>query len=273
MKKLIFDKLMVEFLEQKNVYNLEMNSNPDDWLNEMEPDCRFLKLIYLNIYGVPVILDEACEDAYYEGDTSKFNKIGRLLGYCIPFEEILEEGGKPIEICDDVSADLSFVASIIQDYYEETESLDFPPALFYIHELEIDEQYRNNGFGSKVLQELPYLLHYHKGIAVDIIAYYPAPTQRNEKPKKTPYEEAMMRQVAYKLNELYSGESATSQMSKDKVVALPRQYSKEEIDELIEIERNTPSYPDEYRNVELFRFYEKNGFEEFKQTRLLIKEL
>ena len=29
-KKLIFDKLMVEFIEQKNVYNLEMNSDMAD---------------------------------------------------------------------------------------------------------------------------------------------------------------------------------------------------------------------------------------------------
>ncbi|HVI41262.1 MAG TPA: hypothetical protein VM577_11415 [Anaerovoracaceae bacterium] len=89
----------------------------------MEPDSRFLHFIYLNIYGVPVILDEALEGAYYEGDTSKFNNIGRLTGYYIPFEEILEGGEDPVDVCDAASADLEFVASIIQDYYEENESI------------------------------------------------------------------------------------------------------------------------------------------------------
>lgn len=123
---------------------------------------------------MPVILDEALEEAYYEGDTSRFNNIGRLTGYYIPFEDILEEGEDPVDVCDAASADLEFVASIIQDYYEENESMMFPASLIYIDELEINEQYRNNGFGSKVLQELPCLLNYHKGIEIDDIAYYPA---------------------------------------------------------------------------------------------------
>lgn len=270
-KKLIFDKLMVEFVEQKTVYGLEMNSDNGEWLDEMEPDCLFLKTIYLNIYGVPVIINENLEDAYYEGDTSKFNKIGRLMGYYIPFEEILEAGGNPVDICDDVTADLSFVTTNIQDYNKENETLDFPN-IFYIDELEVDEQYRNNGFGSKVLQELPYLLNYHKGIVVDVIAYYPASTQPNEI-TSTPYEEALMRQAVYKMNEYYGDESVASQRGKDKIVALPREYSKKEIDEIIEIEKNTPSYPEEFKNAGLFSFYERNGFEEYKQTRLLIKEL
>lgn len=269
-KKIVFNKLMIEFVEQKNVYNLEVNSNSGDWLEEMDPDCRFLQLIYIKIYGVPAILNEDLEDAYYEGDTSKFKNIGRLTGYCIPFEEIIDEGRNPVEICDDVSGDLSFVASTIDNYFEEN---DFSSNVFYIDELEIDEQYRNSGFGSKVLQELPHLLSYHKGILTDLIAYYPAPMQHNERPEATPYDEAMMRQIAYKMNEYYGGESAASQMSKDKIVALPRHYSKDEIDELIEIEKNTPSYLEEYKNAGLFKFYEKNGFEEYKQTRLLIKEL
>ncbi len=269
-KKLIFDKLMLEFVNQKNVYNLEVNSDAGDWLEEMDSDCRFLKYICLKIYGVPVILNEDLEDAYYDKDVTKFERIGSLTGYCIPFEDILEEELDPIIVCDDFSADLSFVASKIDDYFEEN---DFASNVFYIHELEIEEQYRNNGFGSKVIQELPYLLNYHYGILTDIIAYYPAPTQRDEAPEATPYEEAMMRQASYMMNEYLGGESAASQMSKDKVVALPRRQSKEEIDELIEIEKNTPSYPEEYKNADLFRFYKKNGFEEFNQTRLLICEL
>lgn len=263
---------MIEFIEQKNVYNLEMNSDIADWLDEMEPDSRFLHFVYLNIYGVPVILDEALEEAYHGGDTSKFNNIGRLTGYYIPFEEILEEGEDPVDVCDAASADLEFVASIIQDYYEENESMMFSASLFYIDELEIDEQYRNNGFGSKVLQELPCLLNYHKGIEIDDIAYYPVPTRCSEK-ILTPYEEALMKQTAYKMNEYYGGESAAFQMSKNKIISLPRNYSKEGINEMIESEKNTPSYPEKYKNNDLFSFYEKNGYKEFNQTRLLIKGL
>lgn len=272
-KKIIFDKLMVEFVEQKNVYTLEMNSNNCDWLDEMEPEQRFIQLIYLKIYGVPVILDEDLENAYYDEDVSKFSKIGSLMGYYVPFAEILEQDEEPIAVCDDVLSDLSFTASVIQDYYEGNERyIHFAPSIFYIDELEIDEQYRNNGFGSKVLQELPYLLSYHKRIIIDIISYFPAPTQR-EKDEPTPYEEAMMRQAVYKINEYFSGESFASQLSKDKIVAIPRHYSKKEIDELIEIEKNTPNYLEEYKNMDLFRFYEKNGFKEFNQTRLLVKDL
>ncbi|HVI41263.1 MAG TPA: hypothetical protein VM577_11420 [Anaerovoracaceae bacterium] len=93
------------------------------------------------------------------------------------------------------------------------------------------------------------MLNYHKGIEID------------EK-ILTPYEEALMKQTAYKMNEYYGGERAASQMSKDKIIALPRNYSKEEINEMIESEKNTPSYPEKYKNIDLFRFYENNGFKD-----------
>ena len=94
------------------------------------------------------------------------------------------------------------VGSIIQDYYEEKEEyIELVPSVFYINELEIYEQYCDNGFGSKILQELPYLLKHHKGVKLDIIAYYPEPMQGSEKLETTPYEEAMMRQAVFGLNE------------------------------------------------------------------------
>ncbi len=271
-KKLISDKLIIEFVEQKNAYRLEMNSAVGDWLDRMEPDSRFLHYIYFNIYGVPVILDDDLEEAYYEEDTSKFTKIGRLAGYYIPFGEITEGGWEPVIICDAVSGDLEFVASVMKDYYEENDSMMFSASLFYIEELEIYKQYRNNGFGSKVLQELPYLLGHYKGFGIYNIAYFPAPTQYDEK-ELTPYEEALLKQAVYRINECFGGESAISQMRKEKIVSIERKLSVEEINEIIENEKNTPSYKEEYKNTDLFRFYEKNGFREIRQTRLLVKEL
>jgi len=270
MKNIIYNELMVEIHGQINVYNIEIDSDEADWLYNMDPHDRFLQFIWLNIYGVPVILNDELEEAYYEGDTSKFSKIGRLTGYYIPFDEILEEGENPVLLCDDVSADLGFIATIFKDYYEEN-NLPHLVSLFYIDELEIYKQYRRNGFGSKILQELPYLLDYHKGINISDLAYYPAPTHFKEK-IYTPYEQALMKQIADKMNKFYNKESTTSKGER-KLIALERQLSTEEIEELIENEKNTPSYDEEYKNINLYRFYEKNGFKEFKETRLLIKSL
>lgn len=245
-KKIIFREILVEFIEQRNVCKLAIKSNIGDWLNDMEVDSRFLHYISLDIYGVPAILDDDLEEAYYAEDTSKFSKIGQLMGYYIPFEEILEAGEDPIDVCDAASVDLEFAASIMQ-YYYENEAIALPPSLFYIDELEIDEQYRGNGFGSKVLQELPSLLNYYKGIRIDYITYYPIPTHRDELP-------------AFQDNE-------------NKIIVLPRDYNQGEMNDRLEDEGNNLSYPKEYKNIELFDFYERNGFKEFEETRILIKEL
>lgn len=239
----------------------------------IQDDCIRWKKI--EIYGSKRELLDTEYGTITNGDHSKLEKIGDIVGYLILGKQIYADGELIYDICDDVDGDLEYVASTLMD---SGEPLDDDPAqdIFYIHEFSMSENFPDLPLKARILDELPHICLRLFHVKPDILAFFPTPmpyddTDEDDKARR----EAVMELSAQKINSVFSDILDGEKASPKKVIELGavREFSDDEMNMIMGRRRPGRSYPESAKDSGEFKFYETNGFIEAGDSRLLYKQI
>ena len=106
----------------------------------------------------------------YEDDFSKAIQIGNIIGYHIPVDLIVNHLYDPYTICDDHSALLESVYSVVKEFADELEQF-LISSIFFIDEISIEPEYQNKGYEKVLLRQLPAFLSKALRIDTTILMY------------------------------------------------------------------------------------------------------
>lgn len=193
------------------------------------------------LYGVPkenrTVISEECR----KGNYSNAVKVGEVSGTLILGGEENDLRSDPGYTRGDYSMNIRYVDDVL--YYDELGP--FPDShlnTLYIHELFVEEPYRNNGIGSLVLKNLPQLVQRNLHIEPNILACLP-----------------------FGIPPLAEEASIT---------VFERGKTREEpLNDLLGVNRENAIQSLTQRIKRLFAFYHRNGFKEVGDSGLLYKKI
>lgn len=261
-KKIKIQSICADYSES-NAHVFDVNGDYRDY------DCHNTCVIwnYISFYGIPFdLLDDRMADIY-AGDYKETVKVGELLGCLILCRQMLDEGADPLEICQDIDADLEYTISVLSGEEEgplSTETGDPCLNVYYIHELKMEEGYEDAALQARLLKELPGLILTFAHVAPDILAIRPAPTGDFEDPEKAARHQALQSAATQKLSIAYHP------IFGQQVQGLSKEAAPQ-TEPVIGKRHAAFSYPEEAKNGEEFSFYQRNGFKEAGDSRLLYK--
>jgi len=166
-----FENIIVQQLSLDRVY-FSPDDDPKEPFDVMYPSTYLIPIQWV-FWGVPEDDEELFFEAFEEADFSKCTKIGELSGYLILCKLMISDGYDPWQVCDDEQADLGYVISALVDNggplnkRKGSSNAD----IFYIHELNIEEQAQKQGLDGRVLQQIPALCKELLHIKPDILTY------------------------------------------------------------------------------------------------------
>lgn len=239
-------------------------------------DCVDTCIIWTSIpfYGIPFSLDDDDKmERVYNEDYRGLTKIGTLFGCLILCEQIIVEGYDPLEVCDASSGDLEYAMSALSDIDGPLnyETGDPYRNVFYIHELEMESEWNNAELKSKIIEELPWLVLSFLHVMPNILAFYPAPLAHAPNIAEKERYEVLQKLAAQKTASALT--PGAKKPSKDNLLAFADFYQFNEDDMKFATRRrySGSSYPEIAKDLQEYAFYEANGFEEAKDSRLLYK--
>jgi hypothetical protein len=147
------------------------------WLYSGDPEEYFLP-VYMTFYGVHDKEDDDVYKAVDNGDFSGCTRLGEMSGYLILCSDMVKDGANPVEMGDDLSADLGAVMSALSDENGPLNDEIGDPFddVLYIDEIEMEEQFRGKDIECRILREIPWLckrlLHVFPNILSYHIGYY-----------------------------------------------------------------------------------------------------
>lgn len=217
----------------------------------LEKDCieKYVLWCSVNLYGVPTDLSEEKESDIYDGNFDNAVNIGTLKGCLILCKNILENGESPYDICDDLNGDLEMAMSILQanggllnnEYGDEYQDV------FYIDELILNNV-------SNIVFSL-----YH--VEPNILCYYPQPI---------PYEENINKKIKREMAVIVARdilEKEDKNNNSDYNLVL----DEEQLNCILGRHNPSDAYPEEAKDKPLWSIYQKSGFVEVGNSRLLHK--
>lgn len=274
MKKEKFETLYVECNQNtNNIFDLD-----GDHYSPFHED--YILGTQFIIYGLPKELSEDQVEDFYEGDKSNLIQIGKISGYLILSEEILNQGEDPLMLCDDISGDLQFAISVLQDDHGPLNEFlgNLYQNVYYIDKFEMENIYKSDdNLKSKIISLFPDVIFSLLHVGPGILAYIPMRTHDEEAKKPDERATALHHIVSQKINAIpfFKEDESTGEDANNNVIDFGKNYklSEEEIDMVIGRRVDESAYPEEYKNIDEFNFYEANGFEEIGDSRLLYKEV
>ena len=132
---------------------------------DLTPGFRFV------LYGVPKENSAEISKECHEGNYTNAIKVGEISGTLILGGEENDLTSDPGYTRGDYSVNLRYADDVLYD-----PAGPFPDShlnTLYIHELSVEEPYRNNGIGSLVLQNLPQLIQRYLHIKPNVLACLP----------------------------------------------------------------------------------------------------
>lgn len=261
-KKIKFESICADYSES-NAHVFDVNGDYRDY------DCHNTCVIwnYITFYGVPFDLLDERMDRIYEGDYQETVKIGELLGCLILCRQMLDQGADPLAICSDIDADLEYTISALSDEEDgplSSENGDPYLNVYYIHELKMEADYDEAVLRSRIINEVPGLILTFAHVAPDILAFFPAPTEYASDPEKEARYQALQSIATQKISIAYHpifGQQVQGLVKGDNARS----------GQVIGKNHAASSYPEEAKNQDEFAFYERNGFKEVGDSRLLYK--
>ena len=231
----------------------------------------------IDFFGIPFGLCEVDEERTSEGDYSKATKAASVFGWLILCRDMIFNDYDPLEVCDDENADLEYTISALRDEGGplNDDSGDYTQIVFYIHEIEMDEP--DNDIKVRILNELPYLIRDFLHAEPEILAYYPSQMDSDWEPENADRDFALrtyaMNQVARHIDADFITDVPST--SDKKVVSFTGDYhfSDDEIKMVMGRRHSGSGYPEELKNKEEWDLFQKAGFEEAGDSRLLYKVL
>ena len=260
-----------DVIVQQHMSNEAIFSTNDKpgWLFDID-DTIYLIPISWTFWGVPPdVADDEVYDALEDKGFLQYEKIGDFSGYLVLCSQLISDGFDPLDVCDSGSADLEYMMSALVDEGGPLNEETGEPMLdvLYIHELSVSEKLRGEGWGSRLIQELPFLVRKFLHTVPDIITYYPAPIEQN-------WHQETERERA--LNHILSTRMANAVLPEDTVsdkginiFSKKYHFNQDEINRYLGRRNSGSSYPENLKNERLYSFYEHNGFQELFNTRLL----
>ncbi len=232
---------------------------------EDEYECDCIIECHMEIYGVPENVDGGKADDMINQPELALS-IGTVDGYLIPAEEIERRGLDLYQICDDLSGDLEFMYSALsEEGGPETEfDIDRTLNIFYIHEIEIKKEYMNNKLFNTILMEVPEMVLAHYHIFPELLTYYPAPLPYEDKLREVKRHFATA--AAAEVMERMDGGGIDEDDGQPHLIMTP-----EQIDMVMGRRLKGETYPESAKNLKIWELYEKAGFREWLNTRLLYR--
>lgn len=233
--------------------------------------------------GIPEDYSDEQLIRVYEGDAGELPEIAALKGCLVLTEEINNRGEDPLMICDDLDGDLSYVMSVLQDNGAPLDFVEGNPDynVYYIQELLMFPDFKNDHkLKSQLLNEIPDIIFKFLHVTPDVLAYYPAPLQREEEHEKDERYLALKnisdQKTQAAINKIFSFDEHDDEepFGDRNVINFGEAYHLTAEDmELLYGDDSDPPYPEEDKDLDEFRFYEKNGFSEIGESRLLCNDV
>ena len=140
-----------------------MNNHEDDYIFYCS----------LSIEGVPENISENEKEKIYDNPELAV-KISRIDGWLILGRTMFEHDIDLYKECDAISGSLEFVCSALMENNEPV-AANYMTDMFYIDEIEINEEYYSEDLFGEIIDELPDSLFTHYHVWCEILIYYPSP--------------------------------------------------------------------------------------------------
>ena len=232
----------------------------------------YIKYYSIGIFGIPHGLSEEEEDNIFS-DPEKAVRIGTIEGYLILGEEIERRGYNLYDMCDEINADLEYVISALCESggVMQAHNITRPLNIFYIHEVEFENEEFRDMMLTDILIELPDIMFSHTNILPEMMIYYPRPL---------PYDTRLM-----DIQKAIASETVSQVLTRNaKLEAIQEDptidsdydneephlaLSQDQINMVMGKRVEGDSYPESAKDLPLWGYYELAGFSEWKNTRVL----
>lgn len=232
----------------------------------------YIKYYSIGIFGIPHGLSEEEEDNIFS-DPEKAVRIGTIEGYLILGEEIERRGYNLYDMCDEINADLEYVISALCESggVMQAHNITRPLNIFYIHEVEFENEEFRDMMLTDILIELPDIMFSHTNILPEMMIYYPRPL---------PYDTRLM-----DIQKAIASETVSQVLARNaKLEAIQEDptidsdydneephlaLSQDQINMVMGKRVEGDSYPESAKDLPLWGYYELAGFSEWKNTRVL----
>ena len=232
----------------------------------------YIKYYSIGIFGIPHGLSEEEEDRMFS-NPDKAVRIGTIEGYLILSEEIERRGYNLYDMCDEINADLEYVISALCESggVMQTHNITRPLNIFYIHEVEFENEEFRDMMLTDILIELPDIMFSHTNILPEMMIYYPRPL---------PYDTRLM-----DIQKAIASETVSQVLARNaKLEAIQEDptidsdydneephlaLSQDQINMVMGKRVEGDSYPESAKDLPLWGYYELAGFSEWKNTRVL----
>jgi len=222
----------------------------------------------VDLYGVPSDLSEEQENDIYNGNYENADNIGTLRGCLILCKQILDDDEDVYIVCDDTSGDLEFVMSALQEdsgpLSKKTD--DEYRDVFYIEELILKKKYNTKKLNVSILNSISDIMFSLYHVYPNILCYYPRPL---------PFEEDMTKKIKKDMaviaaHEIMERELGDTQLNNSEYqLAL----DEEQINYILGRRNSNDAYPETAKDKDIWGLYEKAGFIEVGNSRLLYKSV
>lgn len=227
----------------------------------------YLPYITINLYGIPSVWDDEKKDQAI-GDVTKAVPIGDISGYFVLGEAIYNNGGDILDYCDSVSA---LIENPVSALIEMSGPLCEDSNLFHIIEFNISDSVDEDDI-ENLLSELPDILFTHIHVLPDIISVYPEPLPHEES-KLEKVQDDIARIAHYEVMKRVF-DNYTNEIDTEQEANAPQlQLSTEQYNRVLGKRNIGDSYPEEYIDRNSWKPFISSGFEEWRNTRVLYKEL
>ena len=219
-------------------------------------DADFVINCHIEVFCIPDDADEDEEDAAYE-NPELAEKIGAIEGQLVLGTEMMKFGENVYNQCDDAGANTEFIYSALMENggpLSEDQYFD----LFIIDNIDVPEEIFDD-----FIDKLPEILLTHYHTSPEMLTVYPAPL---------PYDDTLdeiERNLAYEIHS-----EVKKQLRGEKDPDEPVYHmTEDQFCIQMGIRRPGESYPAAAKDKAVWERYERSGFEEWKNTRVLYKKL
>ena len=216
----------------------------------------------IHLYGIPESLSEDAIENIYNGSGENAVYLGEIMGTLILGCQLTQDGYNFWLACDDMSGDLSFVASSLMSSKIIQNDFDLLNDIYYIHEIEMEKKFDIFDLKVRILENLLDMIFKLYNVRPSMLTYYPMPLENSDKTVEEPkHDIAVMVDPA-----MIDGAVHKT----DKIMRM--KITDNELDSLLQKDNEPITYPTSEKDPALWDLYQKAGFEEAGQTRLLYKK-
>ena len=220
----------------------------------------------VSLYGVPSDLSEEQENDIYNGNYKNAVNIGTLSGCLILCKQMLDDDTDIYTVCDDISGELEFVISALQEdggpLSEKT--FDEYRDVFYIEDLILKKKYNTQKLNVSILNSISDIVFSLYHVSPNILCYYPRPL---------PFEEDITKKIKKDMAVIAAREIMERDLCDTKPSNSGYQLAldDEQVNYILGRRNSSDAYPETAKDNAVWSVYQKAGFIEIGNSRFLYK--